>query len=84
MCDVCKSEGQNYLFRNGPKTVLYTNVLYRVFESSTATIKLCHIHTIELFKFGEKRFLMAHLLFARELAKRSRRVEESPYAKYGF
>jgi hypothetical protein len=69
MCEVCRSEGQNYVFKNGSKP-LYNDALYRVFKDNVANIKLCHIHSIELFKLGETRFLKEHILFARTLAKK--------------
>lgn len=81
MCEVCKTEGKDYLFVNGPKKYLYTNTLYKVFKQSVASVKLCYVHNIELFMIGESRFLKEHLPFARKLATRSRNqhVDESPF-----
>lgn len=83
MCEVCKAEGQDMAFKNGDRMNIYKNSLYKVFKDSVADIKLCHVHSIELFTLGETRFLREHLLFARVLAKRSVRVEESS-SYYGF
>lgn len=82
MCEVCRSEGFDYLFRNGPKKILFVNILYKVFKNAVAPIKLCHIHSIELFHLGERRFLREHLIFARTLASRTRTqstTEDSPF-----
>jgi hypothetical protein len=43
---------------------------------------LCHIHSIELFRIGEKRFLMQHLNFARAIATRARQKSED--SMFGF
>ena len=82
MCEVCKNEGEDYLFKNGLKNIIVTNNLYKVFKDGVAPIKLCHIHSIELFHLGEKRFLHEHLDFARGLATRNKThsaVDESPF-----
>jgi hypothetical protein len=82
MCEVCRSEGVDYLFKNGPKKILTSNNLYKVFKNAVAPIKLCHVHTIELFHIGERRFLREHLDFARGLATRSKTqssAEDSPF-----
>jgi hypothetical protein len=82
MCEVCRAEGEDFLFKNGPKKILSTNNLYKVFKNAVAPIKLCHIHSIELFHLGERRFLKEHLFFARGLASRSKSqtsAEDSPF-----
>jgi hypothetical protein len=81
MCEICKSEGQDYRFRNGTKTFVTTQLLYKVFRNSVAPVRLCYIHGIELFLLGEKRFLLEHLPFARNLANRSKKIalEDSPF-----
>ena len=71
MCEICKLDGVNYLFKNGPKKNLTSNYLYKVFKDMVAPIKLCHVHSIELFHVGEKRFLSAHLNYAHAVATRS-------------
>lgn len=82
MCEVCRAEGEDYLFRNGPKKFLTSNNLYKVFKNAVAPIKLCHVHSIELFHIGERRFLREHIDFARGLASRTRSqsgAEDSPF-----
>ncbi len=83
MCEVCKSEGADFSFRNGSKNILTTNNLYKVFKNAVAPIKLCHIHSIELFHLGERRFLREHLTFARGLATRPSK-SGSEDSSYGF
>jgi len=82
MCEICKVDGNNYLFRNGTKTKLTGNYLYKIFKDKVAPIRLCHIHSIELFHIGEKRFLMQHLNYARAIAKRSKQKNEN--SMFGF
>jgi hypothetical protein len=84
MCDVCKAEGADFLFKNGPKKVLQINNLYKVFKNSIAPIKLCHIHSVELFHIGEPRFLKEHIDFARSLAMRSKSQAESSDSPFGL
>jgi hypothetical protein len=82
MCEVCRAEGDDFLFKNGPKKYLVSNNLYKVFKDAIAPIKLCYIHSIELFHIGERRFLREHLIFARGLATRSKSKigpEDSPF-----
>lgn len=84
MCEVCQSEGKDYLFLNGPKKYIYTNNLYKVYKNSIAPVRLCYIHSIELFMLGEKRFLKEHLFFARRLATRSRNISAPDESLFGF
>ena len=77
MCEICKVDGNNYLFRNGDKKKLTGNFLYKIFRDKVAPIRLCHIHSIELFRIGEKRFLMQHLNYARSIAKRAKHKTEN-------
>ncbi len=84
MCEVCRAEGDDYLFKNGPKKVLTTNNLYKVFKNSVAPIKLCHVHSIELFHLGESRFLKEHLEFARGLARRTKAQTTTIDSPFGF
>jgi hypothetical protein len=67
VCDVCKIQGLDYKFLNGEKDSLHNNFLYKVLIGKTAKIKLCHIHDIELFHLGEKRFVLQHLELLRTL-----------------
>lgn len=66
-CDVCAVRGLDSRFLNGNKTSLRKNHLYKVLVGKVATIKLCHIHDIELFHLGEKRFVMEHIELLRKL-----------------
>ena len=84
MCEVCRSEGEDYLFKNGPKKSLSNSNLYKVFKNTVAPIKLCHVHSIELFSVGEKRFLKEHLDLARNLAKRSKGADNQEDSPFGF
>jgi len=84
MCEVCQSEGKDYLFLNGPKKYIYNNNLYKVYKNSIAPVRLCYIHSIELFMLGEKRFLKEHLSFARRLATRSRNISAPDESLFGF
>lgn len=81
MCEVCRAEGEDYLFKNGAKKMLSISNLYKVFKNAVAPVKLCRVHTIELFHLGERRFLQEHLSFARALAARSKAhsQEDSPF-----
>ena len=81
MCEICKSEGYNTKFINGTKDTIVTHQLYKVYRDSVAPVKLCYIHSIELFMLGERRFLREHLLFARSLASRAKKTitVDSPF-----
>ena len=84
MCEICKSEGQDTKFLNGTKSQIITQQLYKVFKSHVAPVKLCYIHSIELFMLGEKRFLKHHLTFARNLATRSKKLSSIAESPFGF
>jgi hypothetical protein len=81
MCEICQSEGKNSIFLNGPKDVIMSCPLYKVYKGSVANVKLCYVHSIELFIMGERRFLREHLSFAKSLASRTKRLTaaESPF-----
>lgn len=83
MCEVCSSEGKNYKFNTGDKP-LKVNSLYKVFKDNVASVKLCHVHDIELFMLGEKRFLTEHLPYARVLASKSHRSDNDSSLPFGF
>lgn len=59
MCDVCQEEGRDYKFHNGNRPLNHCK-FYRVYKSQVATVKLCHLHSIELFCVGENRFLESY------------------------
>jgi hypothetical protein len=84
MCDICHSEGRDYRFKNGTKNYLTNQALYKVFKNSVAPVRVCYVHGIELFTFGEKRFLREHLPFARILATRSRKLSIAEDGAFGF
>jgi hypothetical protein len=84
MCEVCKAEGYDYLFKNGPRYVLTNNNLYKVFKNAVAPIKLCHVHSIELFHMGERRFLKEHISFARGVASRTKSQAEATDSPFGL
>lgn len=84
MCEICTSEGKDYRFLNGPKNHVVTQQLYKVYKGHTASVRLCYIHSIELFMVGETRFLKEHLSFARSLATRSRNLSEVSESPFGF
>ena len=70
MCDVCKLEGLDWVYSTGKKKLISCK-LYRVYRDQEAKVKLCQLHDIELFRYGESRFLSAHLKLARLLVSRS-------------
>jgi len=76
MCQVCKLEGVNWVFRNGRKRRLTRNIFYRVYEREIKVVELCCICSIELFHLGESRFLSNHPLLAVEILRSARRRED--------
>ena len=84
MCEICINEGENYLFKNGIHEILVTNKLYRVFKDAVAPIKLCHLHSIELFRLGERRFMREHINFARSLASVHKFRSHSDQSLFGI
>lgn len=69
MCDVCRTENLDWRFLNGPsKDKLQDAKLHTVYMGRVANIKLCHIHSIELFVLGEYLFLSRHHNLCQELA----------------
>ncbi|MDO9184234.1 MAG: hypothetical protein Q7U04_17600 [Bacteriovorax sp.] len=84
MCEVCRAQGEDYLFKNGPKKILTNNNLYKVFKDAVAPVKLCHVHSIELFHMGERRFLREHIDFTRVLAAKSRTQTTTADSPFGI
>ena len=84
MCEICISEGKDTSFVNGPKDLITTSQLYKVYKNSVAPVRLCYIHSIELFMLGEKRFLKEHLSFARALITRSKKISSASDSPFGF
>ena len=75
MCEVCQVEGKDPKFVNGIKNVSIPNKLFRVFKDKIADVRLCHIHSIELFMLGETRFIKNHISFARALSKKTKKSD---------
>lgn len=71
MCDACRAQGDNYVFRNKDSS-LYTNRLYQIYMDGVAKLLLCRIHDIELFHYGEYRFLEKNLDLANKIAGNNR------------
>jgi hypothetical protein len=84
MCEICQSEGKDPRFVNGMKDIISTQQLYKVYKNSVAPVRLCYIHSIELFMIGEKRFLKEHLSFAHVLINRSKKKSSSTESLFGF
>lgn len=84
MCEICISEGKDPRFVNGSKNHITTAQLYKVYKNSVAPVRLCYIHSIELFMIGEKRFLKEHLSFARALVTRSKKLSSAADSPFGF
>ena len=84
MCEICNSEGKDYRFLNGKKDFITTQQLYKVFKNAVAPVRLCYLHSIELFMIGETRFLREHLSFARSLATRSKNLSSANESPFGF
>jgi hypothetical protein len=76
MCDVCGSEGIDWRFSSGDKK-LEKAYLYKVYVGQVAILKICHIHSIELFTKGERRFLRNHLPFAMSIAENKSQYSSS-------
>jgi hypothetical protein len=69
MCQVCKVEGVDWKFRNGPERPLQRCVFYRVYQAETKMVHLCLLCSVELFHIGESRFLSKHPLMAFEFSR---------------
>ena len=69
MCDICDSEKLDTYLMNGDRPS-FDQKLYRIFKDRAVVVKLCYLHSIELFCKGEIKFLQSHLPFARKIAQR--------------
>lgn len=67
MCHVCESEGLNWKFLNGPERKLETAWVFGLYRGRTAKLRLCYIHSVEIFLLGEQRFLARHHQLCYEL-----------------
>lgn len=67
MCDCCNAEGRDYKKRCGPGARTRTARLYRVYVGRVASINLCQLCDLELFRSGESRFLANNIRFSKTL-----------------
>lgn len=67
MCDCCSAEGRNASHRCGPQSKMVPARLYKVFVGRVASVKLCRLCDIHLFRCGETRFLAQNIQFAKTL-----------------
>ena len=70
MCDICNSERINTYMFNGKNDVIYSERLYRVFRDKYIHIKLCYLHSIDLFCNGESAFLRKYLKYSRSIVQK--------------
>lgn len=82
MCDICKSEGLDSKFINGTKFKLYNRKIYSAFRNRAVNIKLCFLHDIEFFTFGESKFIQFYPAFVNVTLK-SRAKESREYDSFG-
>ena len=73
MCDVCEAKGLDWKFTNGDKDKLERAKLFHVYRHKVSVVKLCHIHAIELFQLGEKRFLEYEIELCRLMSENQNR-----------
>ena len=71
MCEVCKIEGIDWEFKNGDRGIVRSR-FYRVYIGDVTDVDLCFLHSVELFRVGESRFLASHVEFAISLHTRRR------------
>ena len=76
MCDLCRSQGDDYKFRNGNREELYTRSLFNVFPGHLVKVKLCFLHDSDLFLMGEARFVNKYPKFISTLSARKGRAQE--------
>jgi len=81
MCEVCKLEKIDWEFRNGVKGMVRSR-FYRIYIGDVADVDLCFLHSVELFKVGESRFLASHVDFA--ISLHSKRRSQSADNSMGF
>lgn len=76
MCDLCRSEGTDYKFRNGSRNELYTRSLFNAFPGHLVKVRLCFIHDSDLFLMGESRFIDKYPSFIASLNENKSRHQE--------
>jgi hypothetical protein len=67
MCHVCRITQQNTAVLNGRKPLSVPVKLYTFYHQHRARLVLCHYHSVELFKLGERRFLMEYVRLAQDM-----------------
>lgn len=77
MCDCCNAEGRDHSFKCGPRNKIIQNRLYKVFVGRVASVKLCRLCDIQLFRTGETRFLASNIRFAQSLVASNSTSETS-------
>jgi hypothetical protein len=83
MCDVCRNEGMDRFFKNGPKkTDTFRQKLYNFFQDREAVVSLCHIHSYELFLIGEKKFVERHPLLVRDMIQEKKKYMTSSASSF--
>lgn len=80
MCDVCRLEDIDWEWVNGPqRPQLSPTRLYNVYVGKVAHVEVCHLHAVELFCIGERRFLENHIKMAQELFGNKKRYAHSSF-----
>lgn len=69
MCDCCSAEGRDFNMRCGDGAKTRPARLYKVYVGRVASVKLCKLCDIELFRTGESRFLASNIRFAQNLVQ---------------
>ena len=72
MCDVCNLDSEDWKKKNG-KNPLEGAFLHCVYIGAVAKLNLCKLHSIELFRIGESRFLRNHINLAIDLNENKQR-----------
>ena len=73
MCDVCEARGLDWQFSNAGKDKLEKAKLFQVYKQKISVVKLCYIHSVELFRLGEKRFLQHEVELCRMMTSNRNR-----------
>lgn len=83
MCDVCKCEGLDSAFRNGPRRPeTFRQRLYNFYHEKEAIVALCHIHSYELFLIGEKRFVERHPLLVKDMVNDKKKYSQNTASSF--
>lgn len=77
MCDCCSAEGRDFNFRCGPGNRTVNSRFYKVFVGRVASVKLCRLCDIQLFRAGESQFLAKNIRFAQTLVSSNAGSEAS-------